>query len=197
MTFNTHFVPNARLDLELRIAAENYYLRKEQIKTKSDVLIPKHLTWASNEAMAYRKLKCKEHLRKKALVFATRFDMLEDEVFKQHPKYTSIQVSNKGRIRHAVKPRAKETIGRIDGGLYEETIRMTGHPPQYRYVSFRSDYSNYTKKMDILVLQTWAPAPTMLTVHPDHIDGDQHNNNIENLRYVTPRFRRNMKQMIP
>lgn len=92
------------------------------------------------------------------------------EQYKTHPFYNEYEISNKGNVRNKKTNRILKTRYNNKG---------------YERVNLRKDKVVKTILIHRLVLEAWnGEIPN--NMHVDHIDRDRKNNELENLRVVTP-----------
>jgi hypothetical protein len=92
------------------------------------------------------------------------------EQYRTHPVYTNYDISNNGNIRN-------NKTGRI--------LKKRMHPKGYEILNVRKDKIAKGELVHRLVIEAWQGIiPRNLQV--DHIDRNRKNNNIDNLRVVTP-----------
>lgn len=107
------------------------------------------------------------------------------EIWKPIDAFPGYEVSNKGSVRSywkqfSVEGYIKTIIEREPQRILKSHRNMGG----YFVVSLFKDGMKYGKSVHVLVAKTFlGPAPPKTEV--DHIDNDQTNNNLHNLRYIS------------
>jgi len=92
------------------------------------------------------------------------------ETYKQHPRYTTYEISDKGNIRNIKTKRVMK-------------VRVSGKTP-YPKINLRLDKKSITRQVHRLVAEAfYGIIPEGMVV--DHIDRDKTNFNKSNLRIVT------------
>lgn len=92
------------------------------------------------------------------------------EQYKIHPIYTNYDISNYGNIRNNKTNR-----------ILKKRIHRTG----YEMLNIRYNKMPKTELVHRLVIEVWS-GPIQSGLQVDHIDRNRTNNNINNLRVVTP-----------
>ena len=117
----------------------------------------------------------------------------DDEEFKVIPGLESYAINRDGvvkalpKIREGVLSCLNNMAGRTDKSQrhYKERIIRPHFRARYWYVSLMHNGIKKGYRVHRLVYRTFVgPIPDDMVI--DHIDGDRNNNNIANLRYVTP-----------
>lgn len=103
-------------------------------------------------------------------------DILPGEVWKQHPTWTTIAVSNLGRVYN-------QKTGRFLGYRGHRGNRGVGTVPQDPALPYRRvGVAKTTSYAHLLVLETFV-GPRPENHDADHLDHDRLNNRVENLRW--------------
>ena len=97
------------------------------------------------------------------------------EEFKDIPCVSGYQVSNKGRVRNG------KTLRVLTPKIAFDKFNV----PHYSWISIRVNKKVINFTIHRLVALTWIPNPENKLI-VDHIDRDRTNNDLENLRWVTP-----------
>lgn len=128
----------------------------------------------------YCKKLCKRHYRQ----VQKHGDILDDpapssdllgEIWKDIPGYEGLyQVSNFGRVKSL-------NFGRT--GVHR-VLKIQKYPNKYTKVDLRHNGIIHTRNIHRLVAESFIPNPENKT-DVNHIDGDKHNNRVENLEWVT------------
>ena len=107
------------------------------------------------------------------------FDLTKDEVFFFAPEFDrNYKVSNRGRVMSATD-RTNTNFGKM--------LRPITDRDGYQCISLRHDGEYRTRKVHRLVLATFIGGPPSEEHQAAHNDGDPGNNNLLNLRWVTPK----------
>lgn len=107
---------------------------------------------------------------------------LGDEIWKKIKDFDNYEVSNTGKVRI-------NTYQTIDSNgairTYEgHELNQAINSSNYKKVSLRKDGKNYNKYVHRLIAEAFIPNPNNYQ-EINHIDGNKHNNNIDNLEWVT------------
>lgn len=104
--------------------------------------------------------------------------LLDDEVWKKHPKLEDIEVSNYGRVRKIIKTNGIEEYKYEILSQYEESDRSDG----YLKVNVSDKKSYYVYK---LVVETFKSIDNQEGYEVHHINNNGHENTPENLIWLT------------
>ncbi len=124
---------------------------------------------------------------------------LPGEIWKRIPDFENYMVSNMGRVKSTAYERFyvdKNGCGRC--AFYRETLRVfTQNSQGYFYVVLIKQGKLYCKRVNRLVLMTFAPCPGMDKMDACHKNDNPADNRLENLEWGThkencnaPRFKR-------
>ncbi len=105
------------------------------------------------------------------------------EEWKQVPNYERYLVSNTGRVISTLKNRTKELKLQQDAINYLH-VRLYPEEPIYGFYPNNRGVKPRLWKVHRLVLDTFSPTLDT-TLEVNHLDGNKHNNNINNLEWVT------------
>lgn len=111
-------------------------------------------------------------LRPKSDTSITYYEQdLEGEVWKNSPEFPMYAISNKGRVMNITNKRLKKPTPGNSGGYLE--------------VNLWKDKVGHTKRIHYLVYSTFNNDFDLTGYVINHIDGNKHNNTLENLEKVT------------
>jgi len=107
------------------------------------------------------------------------------EVWKKHPKFKYMEVSNFGQVRNCKPYSVQSNLKTKERSLTPRNKIYSLHESHgYKYVSYSEDGKGYTLRVHRLVAEIFIPNPDNLP-YVNHKDGDKTNNNVLNLEWCS------------